>query len=119
MSLQLVEQRHRLFLGKVRLQFFHNLIVVRADGAELRMKIGQLRVVIHQSPVHFQYLERLSEEVRLQENRPGVNARLLEHGEETVVFLLVEPDGVTEHRRIELGISPGLVLSFFTHIVWI
>ena len=80
------------------------------------MKIGQLGVVIHQRLVHFQHLERLSEEVRLQENRLGVNAGLLEHGEETVVFLLVETDGVTEHRRIKFGISPGLVLSFFTHI---
>ena len=56
------------------------------------------------------------EEVRLQENRLGVNARLLEHGEETVVFLLVETDGVAEHRRIEFGISPAFVSSFFTHI---
>ena len=65
--------------------------------------------------IHFQYLERLPEEVRLQENRLGVNARLLEHGEETVVFLLVETDGVTEHRRVKFGISPGLV-SFLFHI---
>ena len=50
-----------------------------------------------------------------KENRLGVNARLLEHGEETVVFLLVETDGVTEHRRVKFGISPGLV-SFLFHI---
>ena len=56
-----------------------------------------------------------SEEVRFQENRLGVNARLLEHGEETVVFLLAETYGVSEHRRIEFGISPGPV-SFLFHI---
>ena len=37
-------------------------------------------------------------------------------GEETVVFLLAETDGVAEHRRIEFGISPAFVSSFFTHI---
>ena len=84
--------------------------------AELRMKIRKLGVVIHQRLVHFQHLERLPEDVRLQENRLGVNARLLEHGEETVVFLLAETDGVSEHRRIEFGISPAFVSFFFTHI---
>ena len=114
--LQLVEQRHRLFLGKMQPQFLHYLVVICTYCAELRMKIGQFGVVIHQRLVHFQHFERLSEEVRLQENRLGVNARLLEHGEETVVFLLVETDGVAEHRRIEFGISPAFVSSFFTHI---
>ena len=96
-------------------QFLHDLVVVRADSAELRMKIGQLGVVIHQRPVHFQHLERLPEEVRLDENRLGVNARFLEHGEETVVFRPVEADGVAVHRRINFGISPCLTF-FFTHI---
>jgi hypothetical protein len=32
------------------------------------------------------------------------------------VFLLAETDGVAEHRRIEFGISPAFVSSFFTHI---
>ena len=96
-------------------QFLHDLVVVRAYRTELRMKIGQLGVVVHQCLVHSQHLERLAEEVYLNENRPGVNARLLEHGEETGVFLLVETDGVAEHRRIRFGISPGLV-SFFLHI---
>ena len=113
--LQLVEQRHRLFLGKMQPEFLHDLVVVRAYRAELRMEIGQSGVVIHQRPVHFQHPERLPEEVRLDENRLGVNARLLEHGEETVVFLLVETDGVAEYRRIKFGISPGLV-SFLFHI---
>ena len=49
-------------------------------------------------------------------NRLGVNARLLEHGEETVVFLLAETDGVSEHRLIDFGISPAFVSFFFTHI---
>jgi len=97
-------------------QFLHDLVVVRAYRAELRMKIGQFGVVIHQRLVHFQHFERLPEEVRFQEDRLGVNARLLEHGEETVVFLLAETDGVAEHRRIEFGISPAFVSSFFTHI---
>ena len=113
---RMVEQRHRLFLGKMQPQFLHDLVVVRAYRAELRMKIGQFGVVIHQRLVHFQHFERLPEEVRFQEDRLGVNARLLEHGEETVVFLLAETDGVAEHRRIEFGISPAFVSSFFTHI---
>ena len=100
-------------------QFLHYLVVICTYCAELRMKIGQFGVVIHQRLVHFQHLERLPEEVRLDENRLGVNARLLEHGEETVVFLFIETDGVAMHRRIEFGISPGLVLSFLTHIIWI
>ena len=33
-------------------------------------------------------------------------ASLTGHGEETVVFLLVETDGVPVHRRIKFGISP-------------
>ena len=45
-----------------------------------------------------------------------VYKRQLEHGEETVVFLLAETDGVSEHRRIEFGISPAFVSFFFTHI---
>ena len=48
----------------------------------------------------------LSEEVRLEENRPCIDTRFSEHGEETVVFLLIETDGVTVHRRIKFGISP-------------
>ena len=68
MLLQLVEQCHCLFLGKMQPQFLHDLVVVRAYRAELRVKIGQFGVVIHQRLVHFQHLERLSEEVRLQEN---------------------------------------------------
>lgn len=72
--LQLVEQRHRLFLGKMQPQFLHYLVVICTYCAELRMKIGQFGVVIHQRLVHFQHFERLSEEVRLQENRLGVNA---------------------------------------------
>ena len=51
-------------------------------------------------------LERLPEEVRLEENRPCIDTRFSEHGEETVVFLLVETDGVPVHRRIKFGISP-------------
>ena len=35
-----------------------------------------------------------------------VDTRFSEHGEETVVFLLVETDGVPVHRRIKFGISP-------------
>ena len=35
---------------------------------------------------------------------------------ERLVFVLVETDGVAEHRRIEFGISPAFVSSFFTHI---
>ena len=75
------------------------------------MRIGDNRLCpvsythldVYKRQVHFQHPERLPEEVRLDENRLGVNARLLEHGEETVVFLLVETDGVTEHRRVKFG----------------
>ena len=74
-------------------QFLHYLVVICTYRAELRMKIGQLGVVIHQRLVHFQHLERLSEEVRLEENRPCIDTRFSEHGEETVVFLLIETDG--------------------------
>ena len=38
--------------------------------------------------------QRLPEEVRFEENRPCIDTRFSEHGEETVVFLLVETDGV-------------------------
>ena len=48
-------------------QFLHYLVVVRAYRAELRMKIGQFGVVIHQRLVHFQHLERLSEDVRFDD----------------------------------------------------
>ena len=97
-------------------QFLHYLVVIRTHGAELRMKIRQLGVIVHQRLVHLQHLERLPEEVRLEENRPCIDTRLSEHGEETVVFLLAETDGVSEHRRIEFGISPAFVSFFFTHI---
>ena len=94
-------------------EFLHDLVVVRAYRAELRMEIGQSGVVIHQRPVHFQHPERLPEEVRLDENRLGVNARLLEHGEETVVFLLVETDGVADTAGSSLGFLPVLFLFSF------
>lgn len=97
-------------------QLLDRLVIVVPHHAVLRMESGQLRAVVEQRLVRDQYPERLSEEVRLQENRLGVNARLLEHGEETVVFLLAETDGVSEHRRIEFGISPAFVSFFFTHI---
>ena len=38
---QLVEQHHRLLLREVAAQFLHDLVVVRADGTELGVEIGQ------------------------------------------------------------------------------
>ena len=116
MLLQFIEQRHRLFLGKMQPQFLHDLVVVSPHGAELRMKIRQFGVVVHQCLVHLQHLERLSEEVRFEENRPCIDTRFSEHGEETVVFLLVETDGVAVHRRIKFGISPCFAFPFLFHI---
>ena len=97
-------------------QFLHDLVVIRTHGAELRVKIRQLGVVVHQRLVHLQHLERLPEEVRLEENRPCIDTRFSEHGEETVVFLLVETDGVPVHRRIKFGISPCFAFPFLFHI---
>ena len=45
-------------------QLFNDLVVVCADGAKLRMEVGQLGAVIHQRLVHLQYLELLPEEMR-------------------------------------------------------
>lgn len=87
------------------------------------MKIGQSGAIFHQCLVHFQHLERSSEEVFLEEYGSGIDPRFLEHGEETVVLHLVETDGVAVHRRVDFGISPGLsalfrrtVLLFLNHI---
>ena len=63
------------------------------------MKIRQFGVIVHQRLVHLQHLERLPEEVRFEENRPCIDTRFSEHGEETVVFLLVETDGVPEEEK--------------------
>ncbi|CCY05067.1 uncharacterized protein BN494_01419 [Eggerthella sp. CAG:1427] len=113
---QFVEQRHSLFLGKTAFQFLHDLVVIRADGSVLGVEIGQFRVVFHESFVHDQHLERLPEKVRLDENRPCGDSRFLEHREETVVFLLIETDGVSEYRRIVLGVPSPFLLPFFCHI---
>ncbi len=73
MFLQLVEQRHRLLLRKVDAQLFNDLIVVRTDGTELGVEVRQFGVVVHQRLVHFQHLELLPEEVRLQKD--GIRLR--------------------------------------------
>ena len=78
--LQLIEQRHRLFLGEMQPQFLHDLVVIRTHGAELRVKIRQLGVVVHQRLVHLQHLELLPEEVRFKEYGLGVNTGFPEHG---------------------------------------
>lgn len=95
-----------VFKRKMQPQFLHDLVVIRTHGTELCMKIRQFGVIVHQRLVHLQHLERLPEEVRFEENRPCIDTRFSEHGEETVVFLLVETDGVPVHRRIKFGISP-------------
>ena len=66
--LQSVEQRHRLLLRKMATQFFHGLVVVRADGAELGVEVRQLGMVLQHRLVHLQHLELLPEEVRLEKD---------------------------------------------------
>ena len=85
----------QILFRKMRPEFHHHLIVIGADHPELGMKIRQPGVIIHQRPVHFQHSERLSEEVRFQENGLRTDTRMLEHREETVVSLLAEPYRVT------------------------
>ena len=76
------------------------------------MKIRQFGVIVHQRLVHLQHLERLPEEVRFEENRPCIDTRFSEHGEETVVFLLVETDGVPVHRRDQVWDFSRFAFSF-------
>ena len=61
--LQLVEQRHRLFLGEMTAEFLHNLVVVVANHAVLRVKRGKLGVVFHQCLILTQHLERLGKDL--------------------------------------------------------
>ena len=68
MLLQFVEQRHRLLFREVDAQLFDDLIVVRADGTELGMEIGQLGTVFQHCLIHLQYLELLTEEMRLEKD---------------------------------------------------
>ena len=69
---------------------------------------GQGKRTVGRKPVSYTHLDvyKRQEEVRFEENRPCIDTRFSEHGEETVVFLLVETDGVPVHRWIKFGISP-------------
>lgn len=49
-------------------QLFYGLIIIRADGTELGVEIGQLGCVVHHCLVYLQHLELLPEEVRLQKD---------------------------------------------------
>ena len=110
---QLEEQRHRLFLGIMAAQFFHDLVVIRAYRTELDMKVGQLGVVVHQCLVHRQHLERPPEEVFLQENRSGINTGFLIHGEKPVPFATVE----THHHAVRLRVRFWIPARFFCFLL--
>ena len=112
MFLQLVEQRHRLLLRKVDAQLFNDLIVVRTDGTELGVEVRQFGVVVHQRLVHFQHLELLPEEVRLQKDGFRIHVRFLVHRQEPVPFHIVEAHHYAVRLRIQFGISPILALLF-------
>ena len=112
--LQLVEQHHRLFLRKVDAQLFNDLIVVRAYAAELDMEIRQLGVVVQHRLVHFQHLELLTEEVRLEEDGFRVHVRFLVHRQKPVPFHIIEAYHHAVRLRVQLGISPVLALLFHT-----
>ena len=91
-------------------QFLHDLVVIRTHGTELCMKIRQFGVIVHQRLVHLQHLERLPEEVRFEENRPCLDTRFSEHGEETVVLDV--------YKRQRMGTSRGLATPLYIGIAY-
>ena len=76
--LQFIEQCHRLFLGKVYAQFLDDLVVVIAHGTVLCMKRREFGVIIKQCLIRFYHTERLREDTGLDENRSGIDTRLVD-----------------------------------------
>ena len=121
--LQFIEQCHCLFLGKVYTQFLDDLVVVIAHGAVLRMKRREFGVIIEQCLVRFYHAKRLREDAGLDENRAGIDTRLVVHGEKFKPFLVIE----THHDAVRLPCLLGVlaplgaviaapVFIFFFHI---
>ena len=112
-----------VFLGKVYAQFLDHLVVVVAHGAVLRMKRRKLGVIIEQRLVCFYHAKRLRKDTGLDENRSGIDTRLVVHGEKFKPFLVIE----THHDAVRLPCFLGVlaplgaviatpVFIFFFHI---
>ena len=74
------------------------------------MEVRQFGIVVQHRLVHFQHLELLTEEVRLEKDCLRVHVRFLIHRQKPVPFYIIEAHHHTVCLRVQLGISPVLAL---------
>ena len=86
-------------------QFLDDLVIVVAHGAVLRMKRREFGVIIEQRLVRFYHAKRLREDTGLDENRTGIDTRLVVHGEKFKPFLVIE----TYHDAVRLPCFLGVL----------
>ena len=88
------------------------MVVVVAHGAVLRMKRREFGVIIEQRLVRFHHAKRLREDTGLDENRTGIDTRLVVHGEKFKPFLVIE----THHDAVRLPCLLGMLAPLGTVI---
>ena len=103
--LQFIESRHSLLLGEISRRVLITLSyetprVLKSEFSDEELVDEHAGVLIDGI-----YLKRLLEDEILYERSLAFKPGTLEHGEETCVFLCVEPHYIAVDRRIGLGAS--------------
>ncbi len=94
------------------------MVVIHSDPAELGVQVGESGVVFGKGIIYFNDLKFLPEHTGFDKNRFRVLARLLVHGEETGMFLVIK----THHHAVRLGVQlrdASRSLCLFFHLTWI
>ena len=85
-------------------ELVEELVVIGREGRELWMKMGEFGVIVEEGVVEVEEVEGLGEEVGFEEKRGWIERGFWEDGEERVVLVVVEREGVGVEGGMKFGI---------------
>lgn len=109
-----VEKRKRFFLPVNGVNSLHTLVVVVSDTAELLIESGELCVIFLRFLINLYDLELSTEDTSEDKFGLVLHARLLEHGDKLLVFLVIETEVIAVRARVCQHLTPcGVTDSCF------
>ena len=110
----------------MNLQLFQSQIVVIAQLPELAVQRSQRVIVRFHAAIIRERPELLSEELRLDETCHVWHTRLLEHSQQSLVFLACEPHAIAVCCRVSLDLwslclpkNLGFLPSFLLSVIYL
>ncbi len=109
-----VEKRKRFLLPINSVDSLYTLIVVVSYSSELLIESGQLGIIFLRFLINLHDLELSTEDTGKNKFGLVLHARLLEHGDKLIVFLVIETEVITVRARVCQHLTPcGVTDSCF------